>query len=95
MSIRGLKTIDFTLVGGKYKSPGVQIEKNGAAVQIKTSTPGTVTVERAVNGADYTLVPDFEIAVNGLNEFNVVNAVAGQWIRIVSTVAPDGCNILT
>jgi len=95
MSLRTLKTTDFTLVGGKYYSPGVQIEGSGAAVQLKTSVAGTVTVERAVNGKDFTAVPDFSVSVNGLAEFNIANAIKGQWIRVASTVEPVSCNILT
>jgi hypothetical protein len=95
MSLKALKTTDFTLTGGKYYSPGVQIEKNGAAVQIKTTVAGTVTVERAVNGKDFTAVPDFSVSVNGLAEFNVTNAIKGQWIRVACTVEPVSCNILT
>lgn len=95
MSLKTLKTTDFTLVGGKYVSPGVVIEKTGAAVQITTGAAATVTVQRAVNGKDYTEIPDFSKAVNGLDEFSVVEALSGQWIRIASTVQPVSCNILT
>lgn len=94
MSLRVFKTGDFVLIGGVYVSPPVQIETTGAAVQIATAEAVTVTVQRAVNAKDYTTVPDFELAVNGLDEFNVANAVKGQWIRIASTIAPVSCNIL-
>lgn len=94
MSLRAFKTGDFSLIGGLYVSRGIQIENNSAAVQIKTSLPGVVTVQRAVNAVDYTPVPDFELSVDGIDEFNVVNAVKGQYIRIACTIAPDSCNVL-
>ena len=93
-----LKTIsasEFTQEGGKYVSPAVCIETSGAAIQVKTDAEATVTVERAANGKDFTEVPDFSLKVTGTGEFNVVNAVRGQWIRIASTIAPVNCNILT
>ena len=95
MSLKVFKTTNFTLVDGKYVSPGVQIEGSGAAVQIKTDGAAIVTVERAVNGRDFTPVSDFEMAVDGLDEFNVANGIKGQWIRIASTVEPLSCNVLT
>lgn len=93
-----LKTIsasEFTLEGEKYVGPSVCIEHTSAAVQVKTDAEATVTVERAVNGKDFTEVTDFSLKVTGTGEFNVVNAVRGQWIRIASTIAPLSCNILT
>ena len=82
-------------MGEKYVSPGVQIEGTAAAVQIKTAVAATITVERAVNAKDFSPVPNFELAVNGLDEFNVTNALKGQWIRVVSTDEPVSCNVLT
>ena len=95
MSLKTFTQLDFALVDGKYVSPGVCIEGTGAAVQITTALAATVTVQRAVNAKDFTTVPDFTVNVNGLNEFNISNAMPGQYIRIASTVVPTRCNILT
>lgn len=95
MSLEVLKGSDFALVGGKYYSAKVQLDHDKAAVQVKTAGPGTITVERAVNGVDFTAVPDFEESIDGVGEFNIVNAMPGQFIRIVSTVEVVAANVLT
>lgn len=95
MSLEVLKGDEFTVVGGKYYSRKVQLDHDKAAVQIKTNGAGTITVERAVNGQDFTPVPDFDEAIDGVGEFNIVNAMPGQFIRIVSTVEVFAINILT
>lgn len=95
MSLEVFKGDKFINVGGKYYSPKVQLENDKAAVQLKTVGAGIVTVERAVNGQDFSPVPDFEEPIDGLGEFNIVNAMPGQFIRIVSTVEVVAINVLT
>lgn len=95
MSLEVLKGSEWALVGGKYYSPKVQLDHDKAAVQVKTNGAGNITVERAVNGQDFTAVPDFDEAIDGVGEFNIVNAMPGQFIRIVSTVEVVAANVLT
>ncbi len=85
----------FSQENGKYISPAVMIEDAAASVQVKTITAGTITVQRSVNAKDFTNVPFFELSVNGLAEFNIANAIRGQYVRIVSTVAVEFCNIIS
>lgn len=94
MAIKTLKTEDFTLVVDKYVSTGVQLEHANAAVQVKTNSAGSLTIERSVNARDYSPVDGFEQAVDGFIVFNIVNAVPGLYVRIVSTVEVELCNIL-
>ena len=89
-----IKGSEFSLSGGKYYSKGVPLEGDKAAVQLKTLAAGTITVERAVNGQDFTPVPDFSEPIDGVGEFNIINAMPGQFIRIVSTVEVEAANIL-
>jgi len=86
---------DMIAVGDDFATPGVMINSNGASVQIKTLTEGVVKVQRATDAVNYSDIPYFEKTVNGVGEFNITNAQPGQYVRIVSTVAVEFCNILS
>lgn len=92
--MRLYEIVDFNLVDEKYTHNPVQASSTSAVVQIWTADEATVTVQRALDGLNFTDVGSFETTIDGLGEFNIINIIPWQFIRIVSTADVSKMNIL-
>lgn len=92
--MRLLTFTEFAVVGGKNTHEAVQAQSPNAAIQVTTTEASVITVQRSANGADYSDLPDFSLAVNGLDEFNIINMAPGQYFRVMSTGEMTKVNIV-
>jgi hypothetical protein len=66
-------------------SESFQANGTTAAVRVTTSEASTITVERSIVNADFVAVPDLSWSIDGTDEFNVVDLVEGQFLRVKAT----------
>ena len=82
-----LQEILFSEENGVWISEKIQLNGTIAAIRIEVRE-AIITIERSITGMDFTAVPDFNLLVSIVEEFNITDAVPGQFIRIVSTCEP-------
>ncbi len=67
------------------ESEGFQVSGNRIAVHITTAEMSDVELQRSIKNTDFKTIPDSSVQLNGSDEFNFVDFVAGQFVRVVAT----------
>lgn len=76
-------------------SEAVRIDAGRCAIRVTTTENSNITVSRSVDGTNFSVIPDIILAVNNTsNEFNLVDIVPGQWLKVNSSGAMTECKIL-
>lgn len=76
-------------------SEPVRIDGHRCAIRVTTTEASEITVERSIDGTNFSLIPDLSFTVNDTSdEFNLVDIVNGQWLRVSSTGEMTLCKIL-
>jgi hypothetical protein len=89
-----MATLKDLSIAGNVSEP-VRIDGTRCAIRVTTTEASTITVERSIDGANFSLVSDFSLAVdNTSDEFNLVDVVFGQWLKVKSTGEMTVCKIL-
>jgi len=75
-------------------SAAVQVNSESCAIRVVTSASSTITVQRSIDGVNFTDIPDVSLVVNGTDEMNLNGIVKGQYLKVSSTAAMTSCKIL-
>ena len=75
-------------------SDAVKVDGSKCAIRVTTSASSTVTVERSIDGTNFSTITDVTWTVNGSDEINLVDIMPGQFLRVRSTATMTVCKIL-
>lgn len=85
-----------TLVITNKVTEAVRIDSNSCAIRVTTTEASVITVERSLDGNNFSVIPDVSLTVNNASdEMNLTDIVPGQWLRVVSTGMMTLCKILS
>lgn len=86
-----LKTLAVTA----NESEAFQVNGKNIVVVVTTSESSAITLKTAADGIVFSTNTVFSETVDGTQEFNLTDFVAGQWVKVVATSGTmTACKIL-
>jgi hypothetical protein len=67
---------------------------NVCALRVTTTEASTITFQRSVDGTTFFDIPDISKALDGTDEYNLVDFAPGQFVRVKSTGEMTACKVL-